>query len=64
MTTNERLFVTGLIGEWDAAINAGDRQQAIHLLNQVDLETQAAEIVDKVLTDPPKYGFSRPPHSA
>ena len=57
MTTNERLFVAGLIDDWDTAIEAHDRQAAIEVLGQVGLADQAASIVDTTLANPAKYGF-------
>ena len=61
MTVNERLFTAGLLGQFDAAIDAGDRQRAIELLEQVAMsEDSAATTVDAVLADPSKYGHPRP----
>jgi hypothetical protein len=58
MTINERLFVAGLIGEWDSAIIARDRHTAIEILGVVDMdETSAAQTVDVVLANPSKYGY-------
>jgi hypothetical protein len=57
MTTNERLFVAGLLDEFDAAIYAADRHKAIDVLSRVELAEQAASIVDTTLADPAKYGF-------
>lgn len=60
MTVNERLFVAGLLGEWDAAIDIADRSSAIEILTRVDLsEDGAAWTVDAVLANPAKYGFPR-----
>lgn len=60
MTVNERLFTADLIGPWDAAVNAGDRERAIEVLLQVSMsETSAAATVDAVLSNSPKYGFPR-----
>jgi hypothetical protein len=52
MTTNERLFVAGLLTEWDAAVKARNRALMIELLSQVDLSEQAAAIADRVLANP------------
>lgn len=58
MTVNERLFMAGLLDQWDAAINAGHREDAIALLKQVDMsEDSAAATVDAVLANPLMYGF-------
>jgi hypothetical protein len=60
MTVNERLFVAGLLEEFDAAIESGDRQRAIGVLEQVAMNNdQAAHTVDTVLLDPSKYGYPR-----
>lgn len=61
MTVNERLVTAGLVGQFDAAINAGDGPHAIELLKQVAMsESGAAATVDAVLADPSKYGYPRP----
>lgn len=61
MTVNERLFTAGLLGHWDAAIDGGQREDAIALRMQVDMsEEGAAATVDAVLANPSKYGFPRP----
>ena len=49
MTVNERLVMSGLIATWDRAIAEGDRVTAIEVLGQVDLENQAAAIVETAL---------------
>lgn len=60
MTVNERLFVAGLLDEWNLAINSRDRQRAIDILGQVDMdEDSAAYTADTVLSNPSKYGFRR-----
>jgi hypothetical protein len=60
MTVNERLYVAGLLSEFGAAIESGDRQQAIEILGSVALgEIGAAETVDAILRDPSKYGYPR-----
>jgi hypothetical protein len=61
MTVNDRLFTAGLLGHWDAAIAADQREDAISLLMQVDVsEDGAAATVDAVLANRSKYGFARP----
>lgn len=61
MTVNERLYVAGLLEQFDSAIDSGDRQRAIELLVRVEMiETSAAETVDTVLGNPAKYGYPRP----
>ncbi len=59
MTTNERLFVAGLLGAYDTAIEQNDRQKAIEVLGEVDLAGQAEWIVDTILSNPANYGFPR-----
>jgi hypothetical protein len=60
MTVNERLFTAGLIGQFDAAIDTGDRHRAIELLKQVAMsENRAVTTVDAVLANPSKYGYPR-----
>ena len=60
MTVNERLFTARLLGQWDAAIEAGQREDAIALLKQVEMsEEGAAATVDAVLSNPSDYGFRR-----
>lgn len=61
MTVNERLFVAGLVEQFDSAIDSGDRQRAIELLRQVAMsDASAAETVDAVLAHPEAYGYPRP----
>lgn len=61
MTVNERLFVAGLVEQFDSAIDSGDRQRAIELLLRVAMsDASAAETVDAVLAHPAKYGYPRP----
>ncbi|MBA8805438.1 hypothetical protein FB382_003729 [Nocardioides ginsengisegetis] len=61
MTVNERLVAAGLLGQWDAAIDAGDRRLAIKVLQQVAMSADsAAATVDAVLASPSYYGFPRP----
>jgi hypothetical protein len=59
MTVNERLFTAGLLRDWDRAINSGDREAAIDILNCVDVDNASAT-VDTVLANPEFYGFRRP----
>lgn len=57
MTVNERLFVAGLLSEWDEAARARNRNRMIELLTRVDLARDAAKICDAVLANPTLYGF-------
>lgn len=59
MTGNERLVTAGLLDDWDSAIESGDREAAIDLLNRVDI-VNASATVDAVLANPSRYGFRRP----
>jgi hypothetical protein len=50
MTTNERLFVAGLLYSFEDAIDQGDRTGAIEVLRQVEFgTTQAGQVVDTIL---------------
>jgi hypothetical protein len=49
MTVNERLFVKGILKEWDAAVSRRDREAMIKLLDQVELADQAPSIVESAL---------------
>lgn len=60
MTVHERLFMAGLVDQFDTAIDAGDRQRALELLLRVAMTDDAAgETVDAVMADPAKYGYPR-----
>ena len=54
LTVNERLFETGLIDEWDAAVR--DRDKMLEIMRKVEVEPPEFA-VDTVLADPAKYGF-------
>lgn len=61
MTVNERLSTAGFLREFDAAVNAGDREGAIQVLLKVSMsEESAAATMDTILADPSKYGYCRP----
>ena len=51
MTPNERLFVAGTLNAFDEAIRRGQRERAIRLLRDVELEG-AERTVDRALADP------------
>jgi hypothetical protein len=57
MTTNERLYVAGLMPEWDAAAVSRDRKRMVEVLGKVGLASQADQIADTVLANPKRYGF-------
>jgi hypothetical protein len=60
MTVNERLFVAGLLQQFEAAINASDRERAVELLGRVSMShASAAATVDAVLADPERYEYPR-----
>lgn len=49
MTVNERLYVTGLLPEWEAAVQDGNRERLKELLRQVELNSQAPVIIEAEL---------------
>jgi hypothetical protein len=58
MTTNERLFVAGLLDSYDAAALRRDRDRMIELLCEVEFSvSEATSITDTVLSNPKMYGF-------
>jgi hypothetical protein len=50
MTLNERLFVTRLMDEWDAAVRAGNRRGMLAILRQVQV-SRPEQTVNAVLGD-------------
>ena len=57
MSVNERLFVAGLLADWDQAVRAGNRAGMIEILGRVDLGDGAGATADSVLANPAFYGF-------
>ena len=58
MSVNERLYVLGLMDQFDSAIRKRDREASIRVLIEAKLKTaQAEETVAAVLDDPEHYGF-------
>lgn len=58
MTVNERLFVAGLLQDWNEAILSGDRQAAIDTLCTVGFTPESsAGTVDAVYANPLMYGY-------
>jgi len=58
MTVNERLVVSGLMDEFDAAVRRRDRDAMIAILRKVALtEKGAAETAGAILADPSYYGY-------
>lgn len=57
MTVNERLFVAGLLDDFDDAVSRRDRAEMIRILESVEVP-DAARTVDTVLANPSFYGHS------
>jgi len=57
MTTNERLFVAGLLDKFDRATSQRNKQIMIQLLASVELGDEAESITDTLLSNPKKYGY-------
>jgi hypothetical protein len=57
MTTNERLYVAGLLDSFDEAARQRDRARMIEVLSEVELDDQADQIADSILAEPERYGF-------
>lgn len=58
MTVNERLFLLGLLDQWEVSAQVRDRDQMIQILRQCAMsEEQCEETTDAVLENPSKYGF-------
>jgi hypothetical protein len=57
MTVNERLFVSGLMAQFDDAARGRDRTAMVAILSQLELADQADKIVGTILSDPAKYGY-------
>jgi hypothetical protein len=56
MTVNERLFVAGLIDEFDAAARRRDRETMIELLARVAV-ARPEWSVDLILRTPERHGY-------
>ncbi len=50
MTLNERLVVSGLIGKWDAALEARDRATLVAILRDVAIG-RPEDVADRLLRD-------------
>jgi hypothetical protein len=58
MTVNERLFVAGVLDEFERAAFDRDRAAMISVLQRVELPSnQAAETTDTILSNPKRYGY-------
>jgi hypothetical protein len=59
MTINERLFVSGLMADYDSAVNARDEQRAADILASLEISPeQARATVLAIFANPEKYGYS------
>lgn len=60
MTVNERLCAAGLLDAFDAAVERGDKDEAIRLLQRVDLSPHDAQLsADTLFANPARYGYPR-----
>jgi hypothetical protein len=58
MTVNERLFVAGLLDQFDDAARRRDRQAMLAYLRRVAMtDNQATETTDTILANPGFYGL-------
>jgi hypothetical protein len=58
MTTNERLYVAGLLQQFDDAARSRDKRLMVCLLQRVDIaESDAGDIAESILADPTQYGL-------
>ena len=58
MTVNERLFVAGLLEQFDSAAKTRSKGKMIEILIQVNISPdEAASIADKILAVPSQYGY-------
>ena len=57
MTLNERLFASGLLERFDAAVRDGNRDEVVQLLLDVGLDkASAVHTATTVLSEPDRYG--------
>ena len=62
MSVNERLFASGLLDQFDAAVREGDTERMIECLQRVGIEQEhAAQLAQHVLGHPTRYGRLAPP---
>jgi len=57
MTVTQRLFIAGLLPEWDTAARTRNRERMIDLLVTVGLVYQAEWFADAILTNLILYSF-------
>ncbi len=58
MTVNERLFVAGILDQFDDAARRRDRQAMLAYLRRVAMtDSQAVETTDTILANPGFYGL-------
>ena len=60
LTLNERLRVSGLVEKFDAAIHAGEQEEAVKLLVKTGLrKPEAEDKVNNILAAPKAYGYGQ-----
>jgi hypothetical protein len=60
MTVNERLYSAGLLVAFDAAVESGDKDAVIRLLQAVHLSPEDAQrSADTLFANPARYGDPR-----
>jgi hypothetical protein len=58
MTLNERLFVSGLMGEFDKTVKSKNKLLIVDILRKVGLDQLAAEkTAETIFSNPEKYGY-------
>lgn len=57
MTLNERIVVAGMLANWDGAVEAGNKEDMIQILELLDLRDEAETLADQILSNPKQYGF-------
>jgi hypothetical protein len=58
MTTNERLYIAGLLDRFDVAVKSRNRSEMIQLLKQANIpDADATSITNEILVDPGRYGY-------
>lgn len=56
MTVNERLYVAGLLNEFDAAARSRNRDEMLNILRKVDV-ANPEQTADAILENPRMYGY-------
>lgn len=58
MTLNEKLYLSGLMSDFEKAIKKNRKEDAVGILLQIDIEKiKGSEIVKTILNNKKKYGF-------